>query len=217
MSSPYNYIAIEGNIGAGKTTLSAMLAKSMKAKLVLEAYAENPFLPSFYREPSRFGFQVELSFLAERYQQLNADLMRRNLFEPLVISDYIIQKCLMFAAINLDVQTFKLYKSIYKVMVPKPPLPDLLIYLHCPVDSLLRNIAKRGRPYETLIDAAYLKKIEKEYFKFLRQIKGRRVIIIETEGENIDTATSFEAMIGLVSKPLRPELQIISLQKLLQS
>ncbi|MCB0483189.1 MAG: deoxynucleoside kinase [Flavobacteriales bacterium] len=212
--SRYNYIAIEGNIGAGKTSLAHRLSPAIGGKLLLESYAENPFLPAFYAAPERFAFQLELSFLAERYNQLQTDLARRNLFEPIVVSDYVIHKCLMFANINLDSATYRLYRSIFNVMVPKPPFPDLLIYIHTPVEYLLKNISERGRPYEKDIQADYLQRIEKEYFKFLRKLRNRRIAVIETGGLCPAADEFMPRWEKFLQKPITVGLQIIPLQQL---
>ena len=144
----YSYIAIEGNIAAGKTSLATMLSEKLDAKLVLEEFAENPFLPSFYKEPDKYAFQLELSFLAERYQQILRELSNRNLFHQTIISDYIIHKCLIFSRTNLDKQTFQLYNQLYQLIIRSMPRPELVLYLYNDIDRLLHNIAKRGREYE---------------------------------------------------------------------
>ena len=151
----YSYIAIEGNIGAGKTTLSTILSERLGAKLVLEEFAENPFLPKFYEEPDKYSFQLELSFLAERYQQILKELQNRNLFHQVVISDYIIHKSRIFAKTNLDRATYKLYNQLYQLIIKSMPKPELIIYLNNDTDKLLSNINKRGRTYEQNIKSDY--------------------------------------------------------------
>lgn len=172
----YNYIAIEGNIGAGKTALATRLSQELNTQLVLEEYADNPFLPPFYQDPNKYAFQLELSFLAERYQQLVDMLRSRNLFQQDTISDYLIHKSLIFSKINLDKQTYELYFQLYSLIIKSMPKPDLVIYLNNNTDRLLSNIAKRGREYEQSINADYLKRIDRSYFQFFRRQKKMRIL-----------------------------------------
>ena len=174
----YSYIAIEGNIGAGKTTLAKKFSEKIQAKIVLEEFAENPFLPKFYNEPDKYAFQLELSFLAERYQQLIKDLSNRNLFYQVIISDYIIHKSRIFARTNLDPATFKLYNQLYQLIIKTMPKPELIIYLNNDSDKLLSNISKRGRDFEQEIKAEYLNKLHNNYISFFKQNRGLRVLIV---------------------------------------
>jgi len=180
----YSYIAIEGNIGAGKTTLSTILSERLGAKLVLEEFAENPFLPKFYEEPDKYSFQLELSFLAERYQQILKELQNRNLFHQVVISDYIIHKSRIFAKTNLDRATYKLYNQLYQLIIKSMPKPELIIYLNNDTDKLLSNINKRGRTYEQNIKSDYLNKIHKNYMTFFKQQKNLKTLIVDAN--NLD-------------------------------
>jgi deoxyadenosine/deoxycytidine kinase len=200
----YSYIAVEGNIGAGKTTLANLIAEKYDSKLVLEEYAENPFLPPFYKEPDKFAFQLELSFLAERYQQLVKELANRNLFYQTVVSDYIIHKSLIFARSNLDKQTFQLYNELYKLIIRSMPKPELVVYLYNHTDRLLQNIAKRGRPYEQDIKAEYLSKIQRSYFSFFKQNRKLRVVVVEaTELDFVNNQEHAMALINLVNRPFK--------------
>ncbi|MGB0403888.1 MAG: deoxynucleoside kinase [Salibacteraceae bacterium] len=176
----YSYIAIEGNIGAGKTTFATRISEQINAQLVLEEFAENPFLPPFYKEPDKYAFQLELSFLAERYQQILKELSNRNLFYQNIVSDYIIHKCLIFARTNLDKQTFSLYNQLYQLIIKSMPKPELVLYLHNDTDRLLSNIKQRGREYEQEISADYLKRINKNYMTFFRQQKKLRTVVVNT-------------------------------------
>lgn len=214
--SRYNYIAIEGNIGAGKTTLAEHISTQYGARLLLESYADNSFLPSFYLEPQRFAFQVELSFLAERYRHLQTDLANRNLFEPVLVSDYIIQKCLLFAAVNLDKQTFGLYRSIYHAMASRPPFPDILIYLHTPIEHLLTHIARRGRAFEQGITAEYLRRIEREYLKYLRRQRGKRILFINTNASLPMPDSKSINWKKLLELPHPKQLQILEIEDLMK-
>lgn len=180
LSVDLNYIVIEGNIGAGKTTLSKMIAKEYNAKLILEQFADNPFLPKFYKEPDKYSFQLELSFLAERYQQLNQDLTSRDLFKPFTVADYYFMKSLIFARATLKEDEYNLYRQIFNIIYKSIPKPDLYVYLHIDVTNLKKNIAKRGRDYEKEIDAAYLTKIQEGYFDFFRQQNDIKYLVIDS-------------------------------------
>ena len=180
----YNYIAIEGNIGAGKTTLSSKMAENFNAKLILEQFEENPFLPKFYENPSRYGFQVELTFLAERFQQLTKQLTDRDIFKSFTISDYFIYKSLIFAGQNLVEPELSLYTRLFNIITSLLPSPDLLVYLYVDIDNLKKNILKRGRSYEQKIEASYLEKINKGYFDYFRQQQDKRILIVDVN--NLD-------------------------------
>ena len=178
------YIVIEGNIGAGKTTLASMLANCRNARLVLEQFADNPFLPKFYNDPQRYSFPLELSFLAERYKQLNAEIRESSLFQPLVIADYFFMKSLIFAQNTLAKDEFNLYRQIFEIIYGSIPKPNLYVYLHLPVPKLLENIKKRGRDYENTITSEYLERIQNGYFEFFKQHPSYSFLIIDTT--NID-------------------------------
>jgi deoxyadenosine/deoxycytidine kinase len=186
----YNYIIVEGNIGAGKTTLSNMLAEKYDARLILEEFADNPFLPKFYKNRERFAFPLELSFLAERYNQLNKELSSLDLFHKKTVSDYYFMKSMIFAKQTLASDEYKLYQQIFSIMHSNLPKPDLFIYLHNSVDNLLKNIDKRGREYEKDIDPDYLKTIEKGYFEFLKQHPDMKILIIDCN--NLDFVNNTE-------------------------
>ncbi|MFC2151328.1 deoxynucleoside kinase [Bacteroidota bacterium] len=179
-----NYIVIEGNIGAGKTTLSKMLAKEFNAKLILEQFADNPFLPKFYKEPDKYSFQLELSFLAERYQQLNKELTSRDLFKPFTVADYYFMKSLIFAQATLKEDEYNLYRQIFNIIYNSIPKPDIYVYLHVDVKNLKNNIEKRGRDYEKEISEDYLTKVQKGYFDFFRQQNDIKYLVIDSN--NVD-------------------------------
>lgn len=178
------YLVIEGNIGAGKTTLATLLAQEFNAKLVLERFADNPFLPKFYSNPERFSFTLELSFLADRYKQLNEDLRSVSLFQPLIIADYFFMKSLIFAHNTLNGDEYNLYRQIFEIIYNSIPKPDLYVYLHLPTQKLLENIHKRGRDYEQTITFEYLEEIQKGYFDFFKQHSEYTFLVIDTT--NID-------------------------------
>ena len=180
--NPYKYISIEGNIGAGKTSLSKMLAEEIGAKLVLEEFAENTFLPKFYENPERYAFPVELSFLSERFSQLKRELNTTDLFSPNIISDYFISKCQIFAKNNLSKDEYDLFMKMYEIVEASCRKPDLMVYLYLDVEDLQYNIRKRGREYEKGITADYLQNIQNQYLEYIRQHEDMRVLIIYTKG-----------------------------------
>jgi deoxyadenosine/deoxycytidine kinase len=164
----YNFIAIEGNIGVGKTTLAAMLAKEYNARLVLENFKENPFLPKFYKDPEKHAFPLELFFMAERYHQLKKQ-KEQDLFQPLSIADYFFVKSKLFAQNNLQKDEQQLFNSLFNIMFSSLPKPDLLVYLYADVSRLQMNIKKRGRSFEQNITNEYLQNIQDRYLDYLRK------------------------------------------------
>lgn len=180
----YNYLVIEGNIGAGKTTLCNQIATKHNAKLILEQYAENPFLPKFYKDPARYSFPLELSFLAARYHQLHRELTSPDLFKSFTVADYFFSKSLIFSQITLQVDEYNLYRSLFNIIYQQLPKPDLYVYLHLPVGKLLENIRKRGRDYEQDIKPEYLEKLQQGYFEYFRSLEGQRILILDVE--NLD-------------------------------
>jgi len=175
----YNYIAIEGNIGAGKSTLAIKLAQDFNAKTVLERFADNPFLPKFYEDQSRYAFSLEMSFLADRYQQLSDDLSQFDLFKDFIIADYHIFKSLLFSKITLEEDEFRLYRNLFDIIYKEMPKPDLYIYLYQNTDRLLQNIKNRGRSYEQDITAEYLDKINRGYLEYIKTQVDLNVLIID--------------------------------------
>ncbi len=182
--SQYNYIAIEGNIGAGKTTLSNKLAEDFNAKLVLERFADNPFLPKFYEDQSRYAFPLEMSFLADRYQQISDDLAQFDLFKDFVVADYHIFKSLIFAKVTLAEDEFRLYKTMFDIIYKEMPKPDLYIYLYQNTERLLQNIKLRGRSYEQEIPAEYLERINSGYLDYIKSQKDLNVLIIDVSDKD---------------------------------
>lgn len=175
-----NYIVIEGNIGAGKTTLATKIAREYSARLVLEQFADNPFLPKFYKNPDRYAFPLEMSFLSERYNQLKHELSQPELFTEFTIADYYFAKSLIFARNTLQPDEFTLYHQIYSIIYEQLPKPDLYVYLHVSIERLLKNIRNRGRSYESDITAEYLEKIQDGYFSFFRQENNIPFLILDT-------------------------------------
>lgn len=175
----YNYIAIEGNIGAGKTTLTKKIAEDFNAKTVLERFADNPFLPKFYKDQNRFAFPLEMSFLADRYQQISDDLAQFDLFKDFIVADYHIFKSLIFAKVTLAEDEYRLYKTLFDIIYKEMPKPDLYVYLYQNTEKLLENIKKRGRSYEQDIEAAYLEKINNGYLDYIKTQKDLNVLVID--------------------------------------
>lgn len=176
----FDFLVIEGNIGAGKTTFAKMMSEEFDAKLILEQFAENPFLPKFYEDPGKYSFPLELSFLAERYGQLKKELTNRDLFHQNTIADYYFMKSLIFAQNTLAQDEYKLYRNFFDIIYERLPKPDLFVYLHLPEEQLISNIKKRGRDYEQSISADYLKKIREGYFTFFSQQDDFPVLIVDT-------------------------------------
>lgn len=195
----YNFITIEGNIGAGKTSLVKKIAEDRNAKAIFEEFTDNPFLPDFYKEPQRFAFTLEMSFLADRYHQINKEIPNPDLFDRFTISDYFFMKSIIFAKTNLDNQEYKLYRDIFNIIYKSIPKPDLLVYLHKDTNILLKNITKRGREYEKEITADYLTKIHKGYFDFFRQHDNLKILIINAnEIDFIDNPNDYQKLLSYI-------------------
>ncbi|MBT4918756.1 MAG: 2-amino-4-hydroxy-6-hydroxymethyldihydropteridine diphosphokinase [Flavobacteriaceae bacterium] len=196
--SAFRYLAIEGNIGAGKTSLATKMAKDFNAKLILERFKENPFLPKFYKDPTRFAFPLEMSFLADRYQQLLDDLTQYDLFKENVIGDYDGYKSLIFAKITLQEEEYTLYKKLFYMMHKELPNPDLYIYLYQNTERLLENIKKRGRDFEQEIEASYLQKINEGYIEFIRSQASDKIKIIDIS--NLDFVNNREDYLSILKE-----------------
>ena len=176
MNEPY-FIAIEGNIGAGKTTLAKLLASALNGRLILEQFAENPFLHEFYKNPERWAFAVEMAFMAERYKQLNGLLDGIDLFQPVLISDYHPLKSKLFSSVNLNEKEFYLYEQFFDTLFQKIRQPDLVIFLSADIHTLVRNIEMRGRWFEKGITPEYLQKISEVYSSFLKTLNIPALIL----------------------------------------
>lgn len=188
-----NYLVIEGNIGAGKTTLAQMISEKYHTKLVLEQFADNPFLPKFYENQEQYSFPLEMAFLAERYNQLNRELSHFDLFSPFTVSDYYFMKSLIFAQNTLQPDEYNLYRQFFTIIYDKMPKPDLYVYLHKDTDLLLKNIALRGRTYESYITKEYLEKITLGYFNYFKQQNDISILIIDANGiDFVNRSEDFE-------------------------
>ena len=176
----YKYLVIEGNIGAGKTSLATQLAEDTGSRLMLETFDDNPFLAKFYKEPQRYAFQLELSFLSERYQQIKTELGHPDLFGQSVISDYFLAKSFIFSKYNLKNDEMLLFEKLFTIINLQAPKPDLYVYLHLPVEKLLKNINQRGRSYERNIKPEYLKEVQEGYFGFFKSQQEFKILVIDT-------------------------------------
>ena len=173
------FLVIEGNIGSGKTTLAKKLAQDLNAKLILEQFADNPFLPKFYKDQERYSFPLELSFLADRYNQIKKEVLNLDLFHPLLIADYYFAKTAIFAQNTLKPDEYHLFRQIFNMVSETIPKPDLYVFLHADTSKLLKNIKKRGRDYEQDISADYLEKIRAGYFNYFRRIASFPILIVD--------------------------------------
>lgn len=201
IAEKYNYIAIEGNIGAGKTSLAKMVSDEFNAKIILERFAENPFLPKFYEDKERFAFPLEMSFLADRYQQLSDDLAQLDLFKNFVVSDYYIFKSLIFAQITLQKDEYLLYRKMFNMMYKEITKPDLYVYLYQNTDRLLQNIKRRGRSYEQNIEAGYLQKIHDGYKNFISTQQNLNILVIDvSEIDFVDNKEDYKYIINQIKK-----------------
>lgn len=196
----YNFITIEGNIGAGKTTLAHLLSKHYNARLILEAFADNPFLPKFYENPQQFAFPLELFFMAERFKQLKDLIQQKDLFQNLTVSDYLFTKCLLFAKINLPDDEFRLYQRLFEIMHQQVVQPDVVLYLHSPVNKLQQNIRKRNRPYEQKIQDDYLFKIQETYTHYIKQHNIKTIFIDASNADFLGNEKHFKTVIDILEK-----------------
>lgn len=208
----YHFIAIEGNIGAGKTTLCHQLAEHYGCALILEQFTDNPFLPPFYEQPERYGFPVELFFMTERHKQLLEHFSQPDLFRSFTVADYFFVKTLLFAKNNLSEEEFRLFQRLFQVLNATFPKPDLLLYLHRPVDVLLRQIKKRGRNIEQNITSAYLAEIQEAYFDFLKTETDTPVVILELgEVDFQSNKDAFNAIAQVISEKHSPGTKFLQL------
>ena len=201
-SMQVRYIAIEGNIGAGKSTLARLLAERLGARLVMEEFADNTFLPKFYAEPERYAFPLELSFLADRYKQLKEFVAAPDLFAQPIVTDYLFIKSKLFARINLADAEYELFARVFEVMDLHLPQPDVLLFLHAPVSTLQAHIKERGREYEQSIADEYLARVSRMYDEYLGTI-GFPIIMIDTSVCDFRAAPgALDGLVDMIFKPL---------------
>jgi len=196
----HHFIAIEGNIGAGKTTLAHLLAKKLNARLILEQFADNPFLPKFYENPKQNAFPLELFFMAERYKQLKDTVHTNDLFQSITVSDYIFTKCLLFAKVNLADEEFRLYQKLFDIINPQIVQPDILIYLHAPVVKLQENIRKRNRQYEQGIASDYLFSLQETYTQYIKQHNIKTLFIDVSNADFLGNDAHLKTIISALDK-----------------
>ena len=210
-TSLYNYISIEGNIGSGKTTLAKKIASGFNGRLILEQFEDNSFLPKFYKNKDRYAFPLELSFLAERYQQLKNILGVIDIFKDFTISDYSINKSLIFSRKTLQPDEFKLYHQLFNIINQTLPKPDLLVYLYADIRQLQVNIKQRGRDYEQSIENSYLEQIQESYFDFIKQQNQMRILIIDTSHlDFVNKEDDYNYVTSLIFKNYEPGIHRIS-------
>jgi len=196
----YQFITIEGNIGAGKTTLANLLSKEYNARLILEEFADNPFLPKFYENPDQFAFPVELFFMAERFKQLKELLQQKDMFQSLTISDYLFTKCLLFAKVTLPEDEFRLYQRLFDIIHQQLIQPDILIYLHAPVSKLQSNIKKRARSYEQNISDDYLFNLQETYTHYIKQHNVKTLFVDASNADFLGNKKHLQTIMDALDK-----------------
>lgn len=207
----YNFIAIEGNIGAGKTTFCNQIADDFNCQLILESFEDNPFLQQFYQNPERYAFPVELFFMTERHKQLQQGLLEPELFKQGMVADYFFLKTLLFARNNLKSEEHRLFSRIFHALNASFPKPNLLVYLHRSIDNLRANIDKRGRDYEKDITNEYLQKIQNTYFEFFRTEMSIPILIIDVEkADFLNDETTYKKLLELMSEDYKLGINYIT-------
>lgn len=196
----YQFITIEGNIGAGKTTLANLLSKHYNARLILEEFADNPFLPKFYENPDQYAFPVELFFMAERFKQLKELLSQKDMFQTLTISDYLFTKCLLFAKVTLPEDEFRLYQRLFDIIHQQLIQPDILIYLHAPVSKLQSNIRKRNRSYEQNISDDYLFNLQETYTHYIKQHNIKTLFVDASNADFLENEKHLQVILDALEK-----------------
>ncbi|MCB0655557.1 MAG: deoxynucleoside kinase [Saprospiraceae bacterium] len=211
-SIPHQYICIEGNIGAGKTTLCQRLANDFNCKLVLEEFTDNPFLPYFYKDPERFALPLELFFMTERHKQLEKSLLHQDLFHEFIVSDYFFLKTLLFAKNNLQTDEYRLFQKMFFTLASNFPSPDLLIYLHRSPENLRKNIIQRGRDFETDIKLTYLQNLQDIYFEYFRSEISFPIIILDADKlDFVSNEQDYEEIKHVISRNYQPGVHRIQL------
>ncbi|MFY7652232.1 MAG: deoxynucleoside kinase [Chitinophagaceae bacterium] len=199
----HQFVTIEGNIGAGKTTLAHILANHFNAKLVLEQFDDNPFLAKFYENPQQYAFPVELFFMAERYKQLKEILQTPDMFQQITICDYLFTKCLLFAKVNLPEQEYLLYHKLFDIIHQQLHFPDLLIYLHAPVEKLQSNIKKRNRSFEQQIPNDYLAMIQDTYLNYIKQNNITTIFIDASNADFLNRPDHLAVVLNALEMPIQ--------------
>ena len=198
----YSFITVEGNIGAGKTTLTNLLAQHYNARTVLEEFADNPFLSKFYENQQQYAFPVELFFMAERYKQLKEMIHTKELFQTLTISDYLFTKCLLFAKVTLPEEEFRLYQKLFDIISAQLPFPEILIYLHAPVSKLQANIKKRNRTFEQNIPDEYLFNLQETYTNYIKQHNIKTIFIDASNADFLNNQKHLDVVLNALEKDI---------------
>lgn len=198
----HHFITVEGNIGAGKTTLTHLLAKHYNARIILEEFDENPFLPKFYENQQQYAFPVELFFMAERYKQLKDMVHTKDLFQSITVSDYLFTKCLLFAKVTLPEEEFRLYQKLFDIIHQQLIFPDILIYLHAPVQKLQANIKKRNRQYEQHIPDEYLFNLQETYTSYIKQHNIKTIFIDASNADFLNNEKHLQVVLDALEKDL---------------
>lgn len=207
----HHFITIEGNIGAGKTTLAHLLSKKLNARLILEEFADNPFLPKFYENPKQYAFPLELFFMAERFKQLKEMLHTNDLFQNITVSDYLFTKCLLFAKVNLPEEEFRLYQKLFDIIHQQLLFPDILIYLHAPVDKLQANIRRRNREYEQHIPNEYLFSLQETYTSYIRQHNIKTLFVDASNADFLGNDAHLQTILDALESDFSGAQEYISL------
>lgn len=212
LTQHYNFIAIEGNIGAGKTTLSQMLARDFKSRLILEEFSDNPFLPLFYDNPERHAFSVELFFMSERYQQIQQTMLAQDLFQQKTIADYFFMKTLLFANTTLQGEEYRLFQRFFNILNASFPKPQLLVYLHRSINKVIEQIKHRGREYEQEISAEYLLKIQTAYLEYFKVENDMPILILDVEDiDFVHNEDHYQIIRDCINRPYNVGIHRISL------
>ena len=210
------YLVVEGNIGSGKSSLARLIHQQFDTRLVLEVFEDNPFLPRFYNDRARYAFTLELSFMAERFNQLKQEFDTGDLFYPTTISDYHFLKSLIFAGCTLADDEYRLYRQIFDIIYDMTPKPDLYLYLHRPVEVLLKQITQRGREYEKSIDADYLLSIQSGYFQFFKEHPELSVLLLDVDDmDYVNDKSVYNKMVELICRDYTKGISRINLKSLL--
>ncbi|MBX7227489.1 MAG: deoxynucleoside kinase [Chitinophagales bacterium] len=208
----YKFVCIEGNIGAGKTTLAKLLAEEYGGMLILEKFEDNPYLAKFYEDPEKYALQLEVSFLLERYQQLNKILSEPNIFSNFSVTDYMFEKCLLFAKINLNKQDYQLYRHFFHQITKKLPHPDIIFYLHAEPSQLIKNIRERGRNFEQNISKVYLNRIERMYFEYFKQNHHIKVVVVDVNSIDwVSNAFAYQQLLTLFDREYKDGINFVNL------
>ena len=214
LAQKYNFITVEGNTGAGKTSLARMLADQYGGKLILEEFVDNPFLPHFYNHPERYAFHTEVYFMLDRHQQLVSVIQSQQLHTGFNVADYLFNKSLLYAEVNLPLDEFKLFDRMFRAIYPVLPKPELLIYVHSTVPRLIRNIQKRGRDFEQSVRGSYLQQVEDIYFRHFTENPEMRILVIHAdELDFVEQPNHYDQIVHWVTQDYAPGIHHLKLKE----